>query len=130
MSEDLDPAAFDDVPESESVVVGAAAMPQWGAGKRRARPDDRRGVYIPWRARLKEKWAAASAPCGICDGKYGPIDYVSPHGAPNTFELDHVVPVSIDPSLAYEERNARPAHASCNRRRQAGGAGAGGGAWW
>ena len=46
------------------------------------------------------------------------IDY-SIRSGPRAFELDHCLPVSSHPELALEPSNFKPAHAVCNRRRQA-----------
>ena len=46
------------------------------------------------------------------------IDYNARSG-PRAFELDHYVPVSVDPTLALEPSNFRASHSLCNRRRQA-----------
>lgn len=73
------------------------------------------------RRKLRDRWRAIGAPCGIC-GK--PIDYslgmVTVNGKrrphPMSFVVDEVVPVSKggDP-LDFE--NTRPAHWVCNARR-------------
>lgn len=73
------------------------------------------------RRKLRERWRAIGAPCGICGH---PIDYSlgmvtkggkrKPH--PMSFVVDEIVPVSKggDP-LSFE--NTRPAHWICNARR-------------
>jgi len=73
------------------------------------------------RRKLRDRWRAIGAPCGIC-GK--PIDYslgmVTVNGKrrphPMSFVVDEIVPVSKggDP-LDFE--NTRPAHWVCNARR-------------
>lgn len=73
------------------------------------------------RRKLRDRWRAIGAPCGIC-GK--PIDYslgmVTVNGKrrphPMSFVVDEVVPVSKggDP-LDFD--NTRPAHWICNARR-------------
>ena len=75
------------------------------------------------RRKLRERWKAIGAPCGICGQ---PIDYAlgfitdertgkrRPH--PLSFVVDEIIPVSKggDP-LAFS--NTRPAHWICNARR-------------
>ena len=73
------------------------------------------------RDKIRDRWRAIGAPCGIC-GK--PIDYslgmVTVNGKrrphPMSFVVDEVVPVSKggDP-LDFD--NTRPAHWICNARR-------------
>ena len=79
------------------------------------------------RTKLRNRWKAIGAPCGIC-GK--PIDYSlgfitdpithkrRPH--PMSFVVDEIVPVSKggDP-LSFD--NTRPAHWICNAKRGDGG---------
>lgn len=55
--------------------------------------------------------------CWLCGA---PIDKDLAYPHPGSFTIDHVVPVAIDPSLAYSWDNIRAAHASCNIRRQTG----------
>jgi hypothetical protein len=57
----------------------------------------------------------ARAECWLCGHD---IDY-SIRSGPRAFELDHCLPVSSHPELALEPSNFKPAHAVCNRRRQA-----------
>jgi 5-methylcytosine-specific restriction endonuclease McrA len=57
----------------------------------------------PWR-RLRARILAESDVCWLC-------------GKPGADSIDHVVPLSIDPSLAHDITNLRPAHLRCNSRR-------------
>lgn len=52
--------------------------------------------------------------CWLC-GK--PIDYKAKAETPHAFELDHAMPVSTHPELAYEPSNFRASHSACNRSR-------------
>ncbi len=51
-------------------------------------------------------------PCGICGE---PIDYNAPHLDPGEFTVDHIVPLSIDPSGDVLS-NKQAAHRHCNRQ--------------
>lgn len=52
------------------------------------------------------------APCWLCGQ---PIDYAAQPGTTDdSHELDHYVPVSVDPSLQYDPGNFRHAHRVCN----------------
>jgi 5-methylcytosine-specific restriction endonuclease McrA len=77
------------------------------------------------RRKLRERWKAIGAPCGIC-GR--PIDYDlgmvtdpltgkrRPH--PMSFVVDEIVPIKYGGQSTFE--NTRPAHYQCNARRGAG----------
>ena len=53
--------------------------------------------------------------CWLCDQR---IDYdVAPGTTDDSHELDHAVPVSVDPSLQEDPGNFRHAHRRCNGRR-------------
>ena len=54
------------------------------------------------------------ARCWICGGK---IDYSLQYPDRWAWEPDHFIPLNVDPSLAYDITNLRPAHAHCNRSR-------------
>lgn len=56
----------------------------------------------------------ANSVCWIC-GR--PIDYTAPANDPDSWEPDHVKPVSLYPELEFDLSNIRPSHASCNRSR-------------
>lgn len=64
------------------------------------------------RQRFFEQGRKDNAPCWLCDL---PIDYSVPPGSTDeSHELDHYVPVSVDPSLQYDPGNFRHAHRICN----------------
>lgn len=72
------------------------------------------------RARLK----AMGGPCGICRGRFGPIDYTAPsdHNHPLSFVVDEIKPVSRWREFGYSSAreaaedwdNLQPAHYYCN----------------
>ena len=76
-----------------------------------------------YRARLK----AAGAPCGICQGRLGPIHYDEPSDAqhPLSFVIDEIRPVSRWKQFGYESpaaaaadwNNLQAAHWICNMRK-------------
>lgn len=45
------------------------------------------------------------------------IDMALPYTHAQAWTLDHVIPLSIDPSLALDRSNHREAHRACNSRR-------------
>ena len=75
------------------------------------------------RARLK----AMGLPCGICQGRLGPIHYDEPSDAdhPLSFVIDEIRPVSRWKQFGYESPeaaaqdwdNLQPAHWICNSRK-------------
>lgn len=75
-----------------------------------AQPGDPRNTRA-WRT-LKAAVLAGSDRCGLC----GRVKCVRGcHDVAD--EADHIIPVSVDPSLALEPTNVRPAHGCCNRQR-------------
>lgn len=51
-------------------------------------------------------------PCWLCGQ---PIDYAAkPGSTDDSHELDHYVPVSVDPTMQYDPANFRHAHKICN----------------
>lgn len=62
------------------------------------------------RTRLRRK----RLPCWICGG---PIDYTLKTPHPDSFELDHVLPVVLHPELGLDAGNHAPAHRRCNREK-------------
>ena len=63
-----------------------------------------------WR-RLHARVRAQGDPCWRCNR---PINYDAPPRAPQSFSVDHIIPLSVDPSLAHDMDNLRAAHFSCN----------------
>lgn len=53
-------------------------------------------------------------PCWLCGQ---PINYEADAQDDDAFSVDHVRPVSLDPSGAEDPNNLRPAHQRCNKRR-------------
>ena len=65
---------------------------------------------LAWQRDLK-----ARAVCHIC-GK--PIDYFAkPSTTPDSYEPDHIIPVSIRPDLELDLANIKASHMKCNRMR-------------
>jgi 5-methylcytosine-specific restriction endonuclease McrA len=63
-----------------------------------------------WR-KLCERVRRHQSVCWLC-GK--PIDKTLPHTDRMAFTVDHVIPRTVDPSLALVYDNLRAAHLSCN----------------
>ena len=90
-----------------------------GGGKRNPRQDAGRA-----RKRAAMRYAAADAPCALCGGRRGPIDYTAPrnHMFPLSLAIDERVPVSrwreggysSARECACDESNWQPAHWVCN----------------
>lgn len=77
----------------------------------------------PWqreRAAYKAECKRHNAPCWLCQGRRGPIDYSRNDGKTNrnplAFTVDHVTPTSLggDPMA---RSNWRPCHLVCNTSR-------------
>ena len=72
-----------------------------------------RWVYIRRLAWDRDRHARAV--CHICGER---IDYsIQPSSAPLSWEPDHIVPVSIDPSRELDLTNIMASHMRCNRQR-------------
>ena len=70
------------------------------------------------RARCLRRDRAANAPCHICKGARGPIDYsVAPSSTPLSWEPDHIRPRSKWPELVFDMANIAASHRVCNRER-------------
>ena len=69
-------------------------------------------AYVAKREALKRQCKRTGACCHLC-GK--PFDYDLPWKHPMAFTADHVTPVGLGGSMTGE---LRPAHRSCNSRRQ------------
>ena len=86
-----------------------ATNPRWKSGRRK---------------KYKARFKAIQAPCGICRGQLGPIDYSTsdPH-APLGFVIDEIIPVSKWKQAGYDSpaaaaddwNNLQPAHRICNQ---------------
>lgn len=72
--------------------------------------------YKTLRAEFRRKCRATNKPCWLC-GK--PIDYELPHTHPESFSVDHAIPVSVRPDLAEDPKAFRASHSLCNTRRGA-----------
>lgn len=77
------------------------------------------------RRKHRERFRAMAAPCGICDGRLGPIHYDEPSDArhPLSFVIDEIRPVSRWREFGYESpaaaaadwNNLQAAHYICNQ---------------
>jgi 5-methylcytosine-specific restriction endonuclease McrA len=66
----------------------------------------------PYR-RLREQVLAEERSCWLCDQPIGTVPWPDPLSG----TIDHVVPVSVDPSRILDRSNVRAAHLGCNSRR-------------
>jgi 5-methylcytosine-specific restriction endonuclease McrA len=66
----------------------------------------------PYR-RLRDQVLAEERRCWLCDQPIG----LDPWPDPLSGTIDHVVPVSVDPSRILDRSNVRAAHFRCNSRR-------------
>ena len=90
-----------------------------GRHKRDPRQDKGRA-----RKRAAARYAMMDAPCGLCGGRRGPIDYSAPrdHMHPLSLVIDEIKPVARWREFGYEsaracacdESNWQPAHRICN----------------
>ena len=77
-----------------------------------------------FRRRMRQRFMAEGAPCGICRGRLGPIRYDQPSDAahPLSFVIDEIKPISRWREFGYDspkavvedEENLQPAHWCCN----------------
>lgn len=72
--------------------------------------------YRTLRAEFRRKCRARELPCWLC-GK--PIDYELPKQHPESFNLDHAIPVAQRLDLAEDPHNFRASHKACNESRGA-----------
>lgn len=76
------------------------------------------------RRKYRARFRAMGAPCGICGGRLGPIDYAAPSDSlhPLSFVIDEIHPVSKFKLYGYPSReaaaqdwsNLQAAHYVCN----------------
>ena len=81
------------------------------------------------RRKHRARFRAMNAPCGICRGKLGPIDYTAPSDSahPLSFVIDEVRPVSRWREYGYDSpeaaaqdwNNLQAAHYICNQKKAA-----------
>ncbi len=79
------------------------------------------------RKKYRTRFKLMNAPCGICNGRYGAIDYDAPSDAkhPLSFVIDEIIPVSKATSYGYSSKreaaedwnNLQAAHYMCNARK-------------
>ena len=77
-----------------------------------------------FRRKQRARFRAMGAPCSICHGRLGPIDYASPSDSahPLSFVIDEIRPVSRWREFGYDSpqaaardpENLAPAHWCCN----------------
>lgn len=67
-----------------------------------------------YRAAKAAMKAARCQPCWLCGQA---IDYDAPPQSPDSFEPDHLFPVSTHPELADDPGNLIQSHSQCNRAR-------------
>lgn len=76
------------------------------------------------RRKYRQRFRAMNAPCGICRGRFGPIDYTAPSDPahPLSFVIDEIRPVSRWREFGYDSpeaaardwSNLQAAHYACN----------------
>lgn len=62
------------------------------------------------RDRFRRQLSRGHPPCGICQQ---PIDYTAHHLDPNSYTIDHIVPLAAGGKDVLD--NCQPAHRRCNR---------------
>jgi 5-methylcytosine-specific restriction endonuclease McrA len=80
-----------------------------------------------FRRKMRARFKAMDAPCGICHGRYGPIHYDEPssHLHPLSFVIDEIIPVSrwkefgfaSPEAVARDASNLQAAHWICNSKK-------------
>lgn len=76
------------------------------------------------RRKYRARFKAMDAPCGICNGRFGPIHYDEPsnYEHPLSFVIDEIKPISRYKEFGYSSReaaakdwnNLQAAHYACN----------------
>jgi len=75
----------------------------------------RSGRWPMIRRQVWDRDRKAKAPCHICGGS---IDYsLRPSSCPDSWEPDHIIPVSKRPDLELDMSNIKASHMRCNRAR-------------
>ena len=79
------------------------------------------------RRKYRSRFQAMGAPCGICGGRLGPIQYTAPSDAahPLSFVIDEIRPVSRWREYGYDSpeaaakdwNNLQAAHYCCNAQK-------------
>lgn len=87
-------------------------------------PNNPRSANGNLRRKYRARFRAMNAPCGICRGRLGPIDYAAPSDAqhPLSFVIDEIRPVSRWREFGYDSAeaaardwsNLQAAHYCCN----------------
>lgn len=91
---------------------GSKINPRWKSGRRR---------------KYQQRFRAMQAPCGICNGRLGPIHYDEPSDSkhPLSFCIDEIIPISKWQEAGFNSpqeaadtfSNLRAAHWICNAKR-------------
>ena len=82
---------------------------------REKRKMSRSGRWPMIRRQVWDRDRKAKAPCHICGGS---IDYsLRPSSCPDSWEPDHIIPVSKRPDLELDMNNIKASHMRCNRAR-------------
>lgn len=68
-----------------------------------------------FRQAMKAQWQPVNKACAECG--QATIDWDGEKNQPDSFELDHRLPVITYPHLEFEPSNARPTHHRCNRHK-------------
>lgn len=72
------------------------------------------GEYRAARAAYRVHAEQLQLPCWL-DGE--PIDYTLSSDHPDSWSLDHAIPISKAPHLSKDPNNFRSSHLTCNKRR-------------
>lgn len=80
------------------------------------RPSLNEALYRRGRRRFREACRAGRARCHICKQ---PVDYSLPAGHPQSWSLDHLVPVAKSPHRELDRSNWASSHLSYNKARGA-----------
>lgn len=77
-----------------------------------------------FRRKMRQRFKARGDPCGICRGRFGPVDYDAPSDSahPLSFVIDEIRPVSRWREFGYDSpeaaakdpENLQAAHWGCN----------------
>jgi 5-methylcytosine-specific restriction endonuclease McrA len=107
---------YDDTPETEPK-YHSPPNPRTAALRQLRDSDEFRRVreqYLRHAKNVHNRDGTKGEKCWLCGQ---PIDYSLKYPHPQSWSLDHAIPVKDNPALTLNSSNFRSSHITCNRRR-------------